>query len=169
MRIPFVEIPPEGIRCDISDVSWFPAHEVDRIGPLKATVFLQRKAARVLVSGSISVTFLFDCDRCLGRFELPSSLDFKLDVEFADPTSLAREHTCSHSEMDTMFVAEPVIDVHGILRQQVLLSVPEKKLCAEECRGLCMRCGADLNQGPCGCDRQEKITPFSVLKDLAKG
>lgn len=169
MRIPFDEIPLEGIRCDISDISWFPAHEVDRSGPLAATVFLQRKATRVLVEGTITVTFLFDCDRCLGRFEMPSELDFKLDVELADPADLSREHTCSHSEMDTMFVDEPVIDVHGILRQQILLSVPEKKLCAEECRGLCMRCGADLNQGACGCDRQEKKSPFSVLKDLTKG
>ncbi len=168
MRISFAEIPPEGISRDITDVSWFPAHEVNRRGPLTATVFLQRKGARVLVEGSIAVTFQFDCDRCLGRFEMPSELDFKLDVELADPDGMGREHTCSHGEMDTMFVDEPIIDVHGILQQQVLLSIPEKKLCAEECRGLCMRCGADLNQGACGCGRQEKITPFSVLKDLAK-
>lgn len=169
MRIAFAEIPPEGIRCDISDVSWFPHHEVERRDPLAATVFLQRKAARVLVEGAITVTFMFDCDRCLGRFAMPSELDFKLDVELADPADLGREYTCSQSEMDTMFVDEPIIDVHAILRQQILLSVPEKKLCADDCRGLCIRCGSDLNQGSCDCDRQGKSSPFSVLKDLDKG
>jgi len=44
------------------------------------------------------------------------------------------------------------VDLMPGLREHVILAVPEFPLCSELCRGLCPRCGADLNQGPCGCE-----------------
>ena len=63
-------------------------------------------------------------------------------------------------------VIETVVDLDDLLRQQLYLSLPVKNLCAEECRGLCPGCGANLNQADCTCGAGEDRSPFAVLRQL---
>ena len=58
------------------------------------------------------------------------------------------------------------VDLDDLLRQQLYLSLPVKNLCAEECRGLCPGCGANLNQADCTCGAGEDRSPFAVLRQL---
>jgi uncharacterized protein len=61
-----------------------------------------------------------------------------------------------------------VIEVDQLLAEQVLLTIPQKRLCSEHCRGICVGCRAVLNQDPCRCGERETTSPFSVLKRLQK-
>ncbi len=98
--------------------------------------FYWRGSLRTLVAG--------ECRRCLAAVSVPVEADiralFSQDPDaLDDPDSytLAREAT--------------QIDLRPAVREELLLAVPQWVVCREDCRGLCPRCGNDLNAGPCGC------------------
>ena len=68
--------------------------------------------------------------------------------------------------MDVVYLAEPVVDVGDILYQQVVLALPQKAVCNSDCKGLCSKCGVDLNLEECQCHRDTDGSPFSVLAKL---
>jgi uncharacterized protein len=166
MKVRFGEIPDEGLRFEINDVSWFPDHELHRTGPVRSVIVLKRNGVdRVLLAGEIQTTIAFDCDRCAENFSLELDSGFKLDLEYAPSNILEpAEHECSPSEMDVMYLKEPVIDIFEILSQQVFLIISEKNLCSESCKGLCPKCGINWNLETCDCEKELKSSPFSILR-----
>ena len=58
------------------------------------------------------------------------------------------------------------LDVDKLVFGEILLLIPGKTLCKEDCKGLCLRCGANLNEGECGCDRESLDPRMSVFKDI---
>jgi len=166
MKVRFGEIPEEGLRLEIKDESWFPDQEMTRKGPLLATVSLKRKGVdRVLLTGRIKATLVYDCDRCLENYSIDMDESFNLDLEYAPNSKFEpAEHEISASEMDMVYLKEPMVDVFEILSQQVFLLSPEKHLCSESCLGLCSKCGVNLNLGACDCKPDLSSSPFSVLK-----
>lgn len=170
MKIRFDEIPSEGLRLTIKDEAWFPDHDLSRDGGVLAVVFLRREGrARVLMEGTLTVTVCLTCDRCLESYPLPLEETFVVDFELADESvvaSSAGEHLLGSNEMDAVFLLEPAIDIYQVLEQQVFLALPEKHLCAEQCRGLCGGCGVNLNEQDCRCGGEKRVSPFSVLAGL---
>ncbi len=170
MKVRFGEIPEEGLRYEINDESWFPDRELHRTGPVRSVIVLKRNGVnRVLLSGEIQTTITFDCDRCTENFSMELDNSFELDLEYAPGNVLeSAEHQCSPSEMDVMYLKEPAIDIFQILSQQVFLMISEKHLCLESCKGLCPKCGVDLNLESCDCKKELKSSPFSILKKNRK-
>ena len=169
LRVRFDEIPAAGKSLTITDEAWFPDHEVERRGMVSANVFLKRDGQRVFVQGTLSATVVLACDRCLESFAKPLGDDFQVEFELVDfdgIASTAAEHEIDSDEMDTIFLDEAVIDIYELLQQQVFLALPERLLCANDCRGLCGSCGVNLNQGKCRCGAKENASPFSVLAGL---
>jgi uncharacterized protein len=168
MKVRFGEIPAEGLRFEIHDESWFPDRELQRTGPVRSLVVLKRNGEdRVLLAGEIRTTITFDCDRCVEDYVMELDVSFNLDLEYAASSRLEpSEHECSPAEMDMIYLQEPVIDIFEILQQQVFLMIPEKHLCSESCKGLCPRCGANLNVETCNCGTELKSSPFAILKKL---
>ena len=68
--------------------------------------------------------------------------------------------------MGVEFITGEEVDVDEIIREQIYLSLPLKSLCNETCPGLCPRCGVDLNQESCLCDREQGHPGFSKLRNL---
>lgn len=168
MKIGFGEIPDNGLRLEIHDETWFPDQEIERQGPVKAGVFLERKGLeRVLLSGEIETVALLVCDRCLTDFKADLGGKFRIDLELLPDDRLpAAEHECGATEMDVVYLTKPVLDVFELLAQQLFLMMPSKKLCAEECKGLCRHCGANLNVESCRCRQGTENSPFNVLAGL---
>lgn len=168
MKVRFAEIPAEGLQFDIHDESWFPDSELQRTAPVQAIISLKHCGGqRVLVEGTIKTAVSFDCDRCLETYTLDVDSNFSLDAEYTAPGKyVATEHEISPSEMDMVYLEEPVLDIFVILSQQVYLMVPEKHLCRESCKGLCPRCGTNLNEESCRCSEEPQPSPFSVLKNI---
>ncbi|MGK5089469.1 DUF177 domain-containing protein [Bdellovibrionota bacterium FG-2] len=69
-------------------------------------------------------------------------------------------------DLDITYITQDFIDLGELLTEQVQLQVPFQPLCDEDCKGLCVTCGTDLNSGRCGCAKIQKSSPFTVLKDL---
>jgi uncharacterized protein len=97
-------------------------------------------------SGRMSGEVDEECRRCLGPARV--KVDEELHLLFADATD-------DESDESDVYMLEPratTVDLRAALREQWLLAVPGFALCREDCRGLCPRCGADLNLGPCQCE-----------------
>ena len=72
------------------------------------------------------------------------------------------------SEKDTGMIRfdGKTLDFTQVLQEQIIMALPVKALCKKDCRGLCPRCGADLNAGPCACGAETHSSPFAALKKL---
>jgi len=110
---------------------------------------------RVRVQGRAQST----CHRCLGRFERPVEAEFELTLQKRGEE--AGENFVSLSENDVEYDLAPNV------REAVILEEPIQLLCDPGCRGLCSRCGADLNVGPCGC-RPAEDPRWAPLEDLRR-
>lgn len=113
----------------------------------------------VLVTGTVHARLVGECSRCLGR--VVEEGDFDLQELYYYP---GRE-----AEDDALFISDDVIDLDKPLRDAIVLDLPFAPLCDEDCRGLCSRCGADLNQDP-DHRHEEIIDPrWQTLSDLTFG
>jgi uncharacterized protein len=169
LQVQALEIPEKGLSVEVADSSWFPVQEISRRGKLQTNVFLSRDGDRVNVSGSILFILLASCDRCLVEFELPKSIDFSaiFDLGGEDPALLVKDYECDKSEIDVVYLEEPIIDLGSILSQQIIMALPRKNLCCNDCLGLCHGCGENLNTKKCSCKAGNDESPFSVLSQLA--
>jgi uncharacterized protein len=168
MQIAFADISKAGNRYEISDDSWSPEQELQRIAPVDAEVSLTRKGdSRVFVRGFLKTEVKLVCDRCVSKYGFLIDVDFHLVLEVSSKESWQiREIECSGTDLDTVLLEKPMVDLGDILRQQLYLSLPEKLICSEQCKGLCPQCGANLNKKVCSCVAEEKESPFALLAKL---
>lgn len=169
MRIKWEEIPADGLFFSVDDDSWVLGEEVVCPGPGVCTVSLRKEGGRVIFAGIMRLPVLLDCDRCLESFAYTLAEEFEIVFELLakqDEAGLAAEYFCKSSELDVVYLAEPVVDVFSVLAEQVYLSLPEKRLCSDKCLGLCPECGANLSRCPCDCARGTSVSPFNVLAKL---
>jgi uncharacterized protein len=121
-------------------------------GPIRGALDVEKVNERVTIRGRLEAVAHLECVRCLGAFDLPIRVPFELYAERSGSGSsrheeqeLERDHYMRFHDGRRLELAEEV-------RETLLLEIPMTPRCREDCRGLCPRCGADLNLGPCGCD-----------------
>lgn len=124
----------------------------------------------ILVSVHLRGEAELECGRCLVRYNLPLALDF--DEEFRAGEVKPDQDPAEQLEDDdrpySLYQGDE-IDLTEVVRQHLLLALPMKPLCQETCRGLCPRCGKNLNEGDCGCVVDEIDPRLEGLKNLLKG
>jgi uncharacterized protein len=116
--------------------------------PIMVRVKLERTGQRVLVKGPVSTTSRLVCSRCLEEFEQPIA-----DILYMvfTPRNQAVEMDDGMGSMNEEYYDGEEIDIWPILKENLLLSLPIKPVCRDDCRGLCAQCGLNLNIGECGC------------------
>lgn len=122
-----------------------------------------------LLTARLDYRQTLNCDRCLAPIEQPVVADLDLMIETA-PVSRhqAEEVELGEDDLGVLHVEGDVLDTEPLIAEQVQLNIPMKPLCRPDCQGLCARCGAELNQGPCGC-KQERMDPrWEALKALTQ-
>lgn len=105
-----------------------------------------------------------ECSRCLNLFDAELSGDFSFIVKTGSPEVDAA--TVAEDEIIYINTHEPVIDLTDTIRQSLVLAIPMKPLCSEDCRGLCPNCGANLNEETCECRLEDTDERWDGLKDL---
>ncbi|HBI14141.1 MAG TPA: DUF177 domain-containing protein [Desulfobulbaceae bacterium] len=172
LHIPFSEIPEQGMHVAIIDQSLLPEELLGKAGPVNAALQLTKKSeGRIEVQGTLQVEFRLSCDRCLAGYDYALDAKMQLIVELPENERHWRlqEIELTGSDLDTLQVIEPVVDLEDILRQQIYLGLPAKQLCRENCLGLCSHCGYNLNEGQCGCHGGKLASsPFAVLASYKK-
>lgn len=132
--------------------------------PVEVKVRLEKLARQIIVRSEIATSASFSCDRCLAGFRQAIAAKYAI-VYVEDEAEAGR---FPPEDIRIMRHDSTVIDLSDDVREMVLLSVPLKLLCAEECRGLCSSCGADLNAGDCGCPKEIVSGPWRDLEKLLK-
>lgn len=178
MRVNVDRIPDEGLTIYASEsADRFPALKDAILGgefsfnsPLEMEIRLRWISRFVEASGLLRTSVRLSCSRCLGDFFQPLSIPFEATYSEEAPVSEASgegaEVELTAESIDLFPFHGREIDLTEAVQEQVLLALPLRPLCREDCRGLCPRCGADLNQGACECTEKPMDPRFAVLKGL---
>ena len=110
-----------------------------------ADIRLDSISGGIEVTASVSAPWQGECRRCL------RPLDAELHCEVRELYRPRADHEAPDADEDTYPLAGDYLDLRPLVRDALLLDLPLAPLCQEDCRGLCPTCGADLNEGPCGC------------------
>lgn len=165
----FAEIPEHGAHVEVPDLSWFPDDVVLKQGPVSTKLFLVKKGAdKIEVEGRIQGILLLVCDLCLEKYSYTIDVPIQLIIGLNDLDQHCQVHDLDIGETDheTVLLDEPLIDIGDLLRQQLLLILPEKQICDNSCKGLCGRCGINLNNESCECALKLRNSPFAALAQL---
>jgi uncharacterized protein len=163
MKIVIADIPEEGLIADIDEK--IRPEGIDVTSPVRAGFSINKIGTEVIVSGKISAELEFECSRCLKSFRNDIGLD--VNVVYHPAAEPGHEkHALHDDEMDMGFYQGDEIDLNDLIKEQILLNTEMKPLCSESCRGICPRCGADLNTGSCDCVQKEIDPRLAVLKKL---
>ncbi|HEX6045982.1 MAG TPA: DUF177 domain-containing protein [Pyrinomonadaceae bacterium] len=131
---------------------------------VKGTV--KRAGNDVCVNGHVDARVQVECDRCLKPVELPVSADFDLEYITGAEYESSSAAALSEEELAVSVFDGDAIDVDEIVKEQILLAVPARTLCREDCKGICPECGMDLNTGQCNCAADEVDPRWAALKSL---
>ena len=147
---------PFDVSVDLSDLCYGVSYPVTE--PVVASGTVRNTAGVLMMEGELSTTIHGLCDRCATPFD--REITFPINVVLV--TELASEE----NEDEWVFPLEgDSADLDDIVRTVFVLNLDSKLLCKEDCKGLCHRCGKNLNDGPCTC--QKELDPrFAALRQL---
>ena len=163
-------IPAEGLKIQrkIHANAWkIDEQDWKSRGELEFEVFFRGDARKAEVEGWFRAGLNSSCHRCLKPFELDLHRKFHLTYLAADPERFAKEEVeLTGQELEVAYLESEHLPLHEMIQEQVYLAVPMKFLCNQDCRGLCVHCGADLNEVECGCPTDEIDPRWAKLKTV---
>ncbi|MCG6930352.1 MAG: DUF177 domain-containing protein [Desulfofustis sp.] len=171
MKLLFNELSQSDYSGRIHNDGWFPVAEIELVeGPDGRINAILAGGDTVLVTGTMNCGVRLPCDRCCEPVNIDLIAEFSYECIFGseDIDDGRHEKECREEELNRIYLEEPVIDIGAMCREQLYLALPSRVLCDESCKGLCPRCGADLNSDPCECESTTSASPFSVLRQLSE-
>ncbi len=136
---------------------------------IEADFILAHKDRDLHIDGTLATGIRYKCSRCLKECSLPLTAKFDL-LYLPQPKWLKRDEEIElrYEDMDIAYYDGIRLDVDLMVLEQIELSMPMKFVCREDCKGLCFNCGADLNEGPCGCAARQPDSRLAVLLEFRK-
>ena len=128
--------------------------------PLKLTLS-NKGNGRAEVKGYAELTQMMNCDRCLSDVPVKIILDFTRTVFSPEVTD---SEILDDSDLGVMDGYQ--LDIEVLVYNELLMNQPEKVLCKSDCKGICKKCGKDLNEGECGCDTFVPDPRMAALQDI---
>lgn len=140
--------------------------ELRLIGPAEIRGRYRKKGEEVELQGHLSATVEASCARCLKPVTLP--LAAELSERFVGAVSWRDEeqHELREEDLNLAVFDGEAIELDDLVREEILLAAPAQILCREDCRGLCVTCGADRNLNSCDCETLDLDLRWGALKDL---
>lgn len=137
----------------VSAVGKFPVLRKETF-PLKIT---KLETDKFLIEGETAVTLEIPCDRCL----TPVSVEI--------PLTISREYDKNSKDEeleDESLIVGYNLDAEQLIYCEILVNWPMKTLCTEACKGICKKCGTNLNHGECACDTVELDPRMAKIRDI---
>lgn len=139
--------------------------------PARVQLHLLNAGEAILATVDVAAEVTADCARCLEPFSFP--LGLRYEEEYREGRAPAQGAAGAPVEADldegtatVSYYSGDAIDFGPDVREHVILALPMKAVCREDCRGLCPRCGANLNRGPCKCPPAAGDPRLAVLGDI---
>ncbi|MGN1095195.1 MAG: YceD family protein [Eubacteriales bacterium] len=133
--------------------------DIEFTEPIMVKGFVKNMAGYMLLSVKASVKYRTACARCAEPVSGELEISFERDVASGD---------VSRDNDDYIFIEDRKLDIIPPLEEQIMLEMPAKTLCSENCLGLCPKCGKNLNEGKCGCVTKTTDPRLEILKTLLK-
>jgi len=135
---------------------------------LVGSVTLMRTDKGILVSTDLHCAIVGRCSRCLTEITYPVVLAFQ--EEYWPTADASTGEMLPPPDDPDAFLIDPhqILDLTEAVRQYRVMAEPMQPICKPDCLGLCPRCGYNLNQGFCGCPRQEADARWAALTELAE-
>src|SRR5579875_923101 len=154
------------------------APDIRQIGPLaltgRADLIVEHRGPREFVEdirlrAHFEGRFELLCARCLEPVQTSLAGDFDLIYRPANVETEAGEHAITEDETEIGYYEKSGLLLEDAVREQVLLGLPGRALCQQECKGLCPKCGANRNLADCGCVEEQADPRWSALAGLSLG
>jgi uncharacterized protein len=144
--------------------------EAELAGPVIGRLRLHRTNQGVFATGTVTTPVHLSCTRCLTEFD--ADITFPLHEEFyptIDVVTGAPVALPDDPELSFPINRRHEIDTREAIRQNLILALPMRALCREDCAGLCPQCGKNWNEGPCDCKTEVVDERFAALRGLLDG
>ena len=175
MKVHLSRITSEGVRhslrIPVADLSRLAEELVPLEGPVagvvEADLSLKTIDTAIRITGTVSTELELPCTRCLApvRFRHEEVVT-AVQAPVEELRRMEQDLQLAPTDLDIDYFEGNEVDLTDIVEEQVLLMLPQTIYCREECLGLCPQCGADLNDGPCGCEPDRSDHPFAAMKEL---
>jgi len=140
-------------------------------GPLRVTGTVTNLGDQFIVDGVLSTMIEARCDRCLSAVTL--EIESAIQAQFHKDKGDGEEGSAPTEEGDDpleeiLVVQQDRLRLDDVVRDELLVSLPMKILCRQDCRGLCPQCGQNLNEGTCDCEQEAldpRLAPLARLLD----
>ncbi|NLB87932.1 MAG: DUF177 domain-containing protein [Syntrophomonadaceae bacterium] len=131
--------------------------------PCEVHITVEHTGRLYIAQGNLKTKIKLQCSRCLKDtvYNIDTGFDFVL-------VEAIYEHEFSEEEDDIIFFQDTLIDITPIVQETVLVNLPIRILCKEDCKGLCPKCGVDKNTEQCNCQERDIDPRWEKLKDLRK-
>ncbi len=181
MEIFINDIPEEGLTIDVDSKQkpWLKtllqeltSDSFDEKDSAHLSATLLNFDENIDIRGELTIQGHFTCDRCLQNYTEERKMPFHLLLA---PLYRSERHKQKHQDREKELVKEDMeftfyegdrIDLFQILREQLILEKPIKNICKEDCKGICQKCGKNLNEGPCSCAEAKEDSRWSALKNF---
>lgn len=121
-----------------------------------ASGIITNHSGLILLEGSVKPNISAVCARCGKEFVYNESI--ALEAKIADKLA-------NKDEDEFILMVDSAIDIEDLVRSALILELPSRYLCRDDCKGLCAKCGCDLNETACSCDTEDRDPRWDVLKD----
>ena len=128
------------------------------VSPVAVKGIVKSRDGSADLKANVSFDFSVPCDRCAEPVEG--------HYRYAFSHVLVRSLENREDDDRLIEVRDEKLDLDELMREDILLELPTKFLCREDCRGLCPVCGKNLNEGPCGCGQYPADPRLEVLENL---
>jgi uncharacterized protein len=155
-----MEIDGAELNLDSSDI-------IDLVS-CNAQLDVDRTSDELIVRGKVETTIKIECARCLEPFEHTMVHQLAFVIQLARKGELGGTDSESSDDFYVVSDSAEEFDISPIIRERILVSLPLKPLCDDSCRGLCPKCGVNLNVETCDCRDNEVDERWSALQDLKK-
>jgi len=172
------------VKLDLSEFARisgsYAEHEIDMTfkevegmtltAPVRGKMTVSSTGQVLLLEGAVDTEVELACYRCGGTYRQPVHAEFQEEFVMRPSQAPGQGPRVEEEEEapESRLFYEKTLDLNldELLRQSILLALPLKPLCADDCRGLCPQCGHRLNEGPCGCAREETNPQLAILRQV---
>lgn len=127
---------------------------------------VQKGIAEIVAEGKISADLEIECNRCLQAVGKSLEIPFRAAFVTIENYTREKEAQINEQDLDVSILEEDKINLNELVREQLLLNLPEQVFCREDCKGLCQKCGTIRNLIDCNCDEKETDPRWAALKNL---
>lgn len=170
LKINLTILPEEGLPLSFSEGAvWFKEcfsdDELPEFSMVKVDVncLVTRSGDTIYIRGELAAQISQECARCLELTTIPIGGEFIYTLVPAK-AELEEDLELTAQELETSYYRGEFIDLAPMICEQIVLHAPMRILCADDCKGLCPRCGVNLNTGSCNCRSDVVDDRLAVMK-----